>query len=304
MNGKERGTMRNVFLTYGIGILLAGSLLAGCKRDRRTDGARKIVMEWTGKRIAFPDNVPCMAMGGAADCVPLSGGAPYRILMYADSIGCISCKLGLTHWNGILSEADSLFPGKVDFLFFFQPKDEKELAYLFRRDKFRHPVYVDRENRLDGLNRFPSLMEYRCFLLDGENRVVLVGNPALNPKVWELYRQRIGGETPPELETVQTTVQVETPAQNLGTMKTGETYACTFVLMNTGGSPLAITDVRTSCGCTVPVWSRQPAAPGATVEVRVEVTPDTPGSFRKTVSVYGNMENVPLQLAVAGEVIN
>jgi hypothetical protein len=37
--------------------------------------------------------------------------------------------------------------------------------------------------------------------------------------------------------------------------------------------------------------------------VEIEVKPDTPGVFRKTVTVYGNMEN-PLQLAVTGDVIN
>jgi hypothetical protein len=85
-------------------------------------------------------------------------------------------------------------------------------------------------------------------------------------------------------------------------MKTNGTYACTYIIMNTGESPFAITDIRTTCGCTVPTWSRQPVAPGATTEVRVEVKPDEPGSFRKTVTVYGNAENAPLQLTVTGEV--
>jgi hypothetical protein len=282
-------------------ILFAGGLFVSCKKDKWTDDARKIVSEWTGKQIRFPDGIPCVVMGENADCIPLSGPS-YKILMYVDSVGCISCKLGLTHWNAILSEVDSLFQGKVDFLFFFQPKDERELKFLFRHDHFRHPVFFDRENRLDALNRFPPKMEYRCFLLDAENRVVLVGNPALNPKVWELYKRHISGDIQPELKTAQTSVQAETLRQDLGTMKTGETYTCTFVLTNTGGAPFVITDIRTECGCTVPIWSRQPAASGATTEVKVEVTPDTPGSFKKTVTVYGNMENVPLQLLVIGEV--
>ena len=74
------------------------------------------------------------------------------------------------HWNTILAEVDSPYPEKVDFLFFFQTKDERELTYLFKRDNFRHPVSLDRENRLERMNRFPSPMEYRCFLLDGEKQ--------------------------------------------------------------------------------------------------------------------------------------
>ncbi|MDR0743264.1 MAG: DUF1573 domain-containing protein [Tannerella sp.] len=82
--------------------------------------------------------------------------------------------------------------------------------------------------------------------------------------------------------------------QDFGTMKTGESYACTFVLTNTGGVLLVITDVRTTCACTVPTWNRQPVAPGATIKVKVEVKPNEPGSFRKAVTMYGNVENVPL----------
>ncbi|MDR1338499.1 MAG: DUF1573 domain-containing protein [Prevotellaceae bacterium] len=282
-------------------MLLLSGLFVSCKKDKRTDDARKIVSEWTGKQIKFPDGIPCVATGSEVDCIPLSNQS-YKILMYVDSVGCISCKLRLPDWNVVLAEADSLFSGKVDFLFFFQPKNERELAYLLKRDGFYHPVFFDRKNRLDRMNHFPSPMEYRCFLLDSENRVLLVGNPALNPKIWELYKQRISGEMQPEQTTVYTTVTTETPRQNLGMMKIGKIYTCTFILKNTGETPLVITDIRTVCGCTVPTWSRQPVAFGATTEVKVEVTPDTPGNFRKSVTVYGNVENTPLQLLVMGEV--
>jgi hypothetical protein len=277
-------------------------MLTACKGDRQTESVRKIVTEWTGKEIRFPEGIPCVAADKDSDCISPSRPTTYKILAYFDSIGCTSCKLRLMDWQKMLAEADSLFPGKVDFLFFFQPKNERELAYLFKRDGFRYPVFFDRENQLERLNRFPSKMEYQCFLLNSENKVILIGNPALNPKVWELFKRQIGGEPPPEQETVQTTVLVETPGQDLGAMRTGETYACTFVLRNTGDRSLVIMDIKTSCGCTVPTWSRQPVAPGATTEVKVEVKPETPGSFRKTITVYGNMENAPLQLAVVGEV--
>ena len=43
----------------------------------------------------------------------------------------------------------------------------------------------------DSLNRFPKQDRYKTFLLDKENRVVLVGSPANNDKLWELYKQQI-----------------------------------------------------------------------------------------------------------------
>ena len=294
--------MRKLGLTYGIGILLTACLFVSCQGDKRADDARKVVAEWIGKRIVFPDALPCTVMDRDTACISLSG-ASFKILTYIDSTGCTSCRLRLADWKKIVAEADSLFQGRVNFLFFFQPKSEKELTYLLKRDNFRYPVFFDRACRLAGLNRFPSVMEHQCFLLDADNKVVLIGNPALNPQIWKLFKRQIDGNTTPMEKTPKTTVAAETPQQNLGAMQTGETYRCTYVIKNNGIRPFVIMDVKTSCGCTVPSWSRAPVAPGATTEVAIEVKPDTPGVFRKTVTVYGNMEN-PLQLAVTGDVIN
>ncbi|MDR1340074.1 MAG: DUF1573 domain-containing protein [Prevotellaceae bacterium] len=276
---------------------------SSCRRNKEKDYAVKIVTEWTGKEVRFPEGIPCTSMGKDTTCVDLHSDN-YKIMLYVDSLGCTSCRLKLSEWNKIMRESDTVFIRKPEFVLFFQPKkkDEKELAFIFRQNGFRHPVFVDKENEIGKLNNFPSKLEYQCFLLDKDNKVIIVGNPSLNLKVWELYKRQISGNTQPEPKAVQTSVQAEMLKQNLGTMKTGETYTCTFILTNTGGAPLVIMDIKTTCGCTVPTWSRQPVAPGTTTEIKVEVTPDTPGSFRKTVTVYGNIDNTPLQLLVMGEV--
>jgi hypothetical protein len=41
------------------------------------------------------------------------------------------------------------------------------------------------------LNNFPQEREYQCFLLDKQNRVVMVGNPVYNHAIWELYKKII-----------------------------------------------------------------------------------------------------------------
>ena len=74
----------------------------------------------------------------------------------------------------------------IPLLFFFHPKDMKELRYLTRRDSFTYPVCFDEKDELNVLNRFPSDMTFQTFLLDKEHKVVSVGNPVHNPKVKEL----------------------------------------------------------------------------------------------------------------------
>ena len=70
--------------------------------------------------------------------------AEYKIVTYVDSVGCTSCKLQLPRWKEFMHEVDSLVQGKVPFVFYFHPKDVKELRYITRRDVYkRQPLDFD-----------------------------------------------------------------------------------------------------------------------------------------------------------------
>lgn len=56
---------------------------------------------------------------------------------------------------------------------------------------------------------------------------------------------------------------------NFGTVKEGTIVKHTFQFKNTGHVPLLISDVRTTCGCTVPTWNKTPIAVGATDKIDV-----------------------------------
>jgi hypothetical protein len=114
-------------------------------------------------------------------------------MLYVDSVGCTGCRLKLSEWKKIMQESDTVFARKPEFVFFFQPKkkDEKELVFIFRQNGFLHPVFVDRENEFGKLNSFSSKPEYQCFLLDEDNKVIIVGNPSLNPGIWALFKKII-----------------------------------------------------------------------------------------------------------------
>lgn len=78
----------------------------------------------------------------------------------------------------------------------------------------------------------------------------------------------------------------------------------TFVIKNVGKAPLVIKNCTASCGCTTPVWTKTPIAPGKTGTVKVTYNPeDKPGSFAKSISVYSNATKFPLGLSIRGSVI-
>ena len=56
--------------------------------------------------------------------------ADYKVVTYIDSVGCTSCKLQLPRWKLFMQEVDSTLNRLVPFVFYFHPKDMKELRYI------------------------------------------------------------------------------------------------------------------------------------------------------------------------------
>ena len=77
-----------------------------------------------------------------------------------------------------------------------------------------------------------------------------------------------------------------------------------FVFVNTGTEPLILTQPKSSCGCTVPEWPRQPILPGESNVIKVTYkNTDRPGSFNKYVTVFSNAAvNKEVKLHIKGTV--
>lgn len=77
-----------------------------------------------------------------------------------------------------------------------------------------------------------------------------------------------------------------------------------FKGINTSDRPLVILDVVSSCGCTVPEFSRQPILPGQTAAIKVTYDPaNRPGAFSKDLTVYDTERRPVATLTVRGTVM-
>ena len=154
-------------------------LFTACSESRE-EAVYRLVKEWTGKEIKFPERSVFTVQG--KDTVDFTyPNADYKVLVYVDSVGCTSCKLQLDRWKKVIKEMAEETGKDIPFLFFFHPKDMKELRYLTRRDAFTYPVCFDENDELNALNCFPSDMTFQTFLLNKDNKVVSIGNPVHNP---------------------------------------------------------------------------------------------------------------------------
>lgn len=73
---------------YRAAVMLWGiCLFMGCSDFR----AEKIVNDWVGREIVFPDNEAFSHLG-----MGLNDSVNYTILTYVDSAGCLNCKMKLS----------------------------------------------------------------------------------------------------------------------------------------------------------------------------------------------------------------
>ncbi len=87
--------------------------------------------------------------------------------------------------------------------------------------------------------------------------------------------------------------------------KKGDNGIRSFEFTNTGDAPLIITNVLSTCGCTVPTKPEAPIMPGKTGKIDIKYNM-APGPIRKTITVESNAvnhESGRVALKIKGEVI-
>ncbi|WP_251620368.1 DUF1573 domain-containing protein [Odoribacter lunatus] len=99
-------------------------------------------------------------------------------------------------------------------------------------------------------------------------------------------------------------IEFEKTSHDFGTIsENGGAAVYDFVFKNTGDAPLILNNVRASCGCTTPSWSRQPIAPGETGSIKVSYDPrHRPGRFNKSVTIHSNASNAVTSVTINGTV--
>ena len=92
---------------------------------------------------------------------------------------------------------------------------------------------------------------------------------------------------------------------NFGTILEGEIIEHTYSFTNVGNGELIISDVNTSCGCTVAKdWSRKPYKPGETGTITVSFDSNKrPGQNNKSIKVLANTVPSLNVITLRGEVI-
>jgi len=97
-------------------------------------------------------------------------------------------------------------------------------------------------------------------------------------------------------------IQFASLVHDYGTIVQGSDGGCEFIFENKGKTPLVLSNVRASCGCTVPTWPREPILPGKTGVIKVMYNTNSIGNFNKSITVDSNAKNASVILQIKGNV--
>ena len=85
-------------------------------------------------------------------------------------------------------------------------------------------------------------------------------------------------------------------------LEIGQKAEYDFEFSNPGKTPLVIQNVKTSCGCTVPEWTKEPVKPDKKGKISIKYDTFNPGTFSKSITVYYNGKDSPAHLKIRGTV--
>ncbi len=108
--------------------------------------------------------------------------------------------------------------------------------------------------------------------------------------------QTVDNPNAPEISFAKTT-------HDYGTVTKGGDGTCEFVFKNTGVEPLILSNVQSSCGCTVPEWPREPILKGKSSSIKVKYDTNRLGPINKTITVMSNGKVASIQLRIIGNVV-
>jgi len=100
----------------------------------------------------------------------------------------------------------------------------------------------------------------------------------------------------------QAKIEFKSETIDYGNIAKGSDGVRVFEFTNTGDQELVVSQVKSSCGCTVPEKPKGPIAPGGTGEIKVKYDTKRVGPIRKTVTVYSNATEPMKALKIKGVV--
>lgn len=287
---------------YYIPLILFIMIFVSCSCFGDNDGtaSHDIVKAWIDKEISMPENTKYQIRGERITYD--FDDAEFKIVTYIDSVGCSSCHMRLSEWNELINELKTEENVSVNFVMIFHEKDSLNVIRELKINGFSHPITFDYDNLFIKSNPLPRDVRCHTFLLDGNNKVLCVGNPVFNPKIKDLYAKIILDKT--KIKKIKDTYRVcINPSIPLGVINVSDTIILDVKLQNKDTLSLHLEEIIPSCDCCSISLDNIVLHPGECNTMRIVVKPRIPSSiFHQTINLYFEEREEPEKVFLHGYV--
>jgi hypothetical protein len=175
-------------IKIGTIILLFLGMMSCNKAKRETE---KRVTKFMGDTITLPEKSNVLYKDSLYQKnFPFNQDLKLKIttLLWGD---CKSCIAKLKKWDTLFNLIQS--KQDIEILFYLYTSDFSHFKKrIYNHNIHQYPLILDKEFEYIDNNGLPFKKKvYQTFLLDSNNRVILVGNPIYNKKLIKLYKKEI-----------------------------------------------------------------------------------------------------------------
>lgn len=275
----------------GITIVTLFVCVCGCGRESREKEVDAAIREMMGQEVVIPSALEFFIQN--APVVPDLESSDYKIICYVDSADCTSCRLKLRTWTGIVNDIKTAKDVDVEAVIIVDTKDRGEILEILKEQDYRFPVAIDTGGIFAKRNKLPDKIDYQTFLVDSNNEIKAVGNPAYNPRIKELYKKIVMGES---LYTAS-----DNKSKGVGIVNPCDSVNVSFSIVNRDTVPRIVETVVPSCDCIEYQLTENRIEPGDSVVLTMAFVADTvAGPFRKQTDIYFRDIENPQEFSIHG----
>lgn len=173
-----------LFVLYGLSVCS----LAACKNNAVREISNQLD-DLYGKKIEFVHR-DRYVVDGQDTVIAGDKNTCFKIVVFADSLGCQPCNLRLGEL-GLKVREIKYINENVRFVIIVQNSDYHSFEHDAHHNIPDFPFVYDPEGMFLTVNDLPDDNRFHSFLLDKDDKILLVGNPLGNDSLWELYKQQI-----------------------------------------------------------------------------------------------------------------
>lgn len=169
-------------LQYTLLILLL--FVCGCTNNNRVE---KEIRDLYGKEIVFPEEYTFMGSNNMSNA-DIIFEKDVKIVTYIEDFQCTSCIYKMVvEWS---DQIRSIFKDDVYYVVVMSSEDKEQLEELFRNHPIGASIFLY-ENSIFGVKNDLDIVlsRNRTFMLNKQNRIVVVGEPFDDEKKWAVYKK-------------------------------------------------------------------------------------------------------------------